>query len=107
MANEVVERHRGNHRRVAECLKFQTAAVRGSLELKDHQLAFAVDAEQIDATFGSSEGTELLRHDEHVIGDRVDPGTQEPLQVCPLQDLLVRKRRSKARPSAHSASSQR
>jgi hypothetical protein len=42
---------------------------------------------------GVSESPELLRHNEHVIGDRIDTGTQEALQVPPLQDLLSREGR--------------
>jgi hypothetical protein len=37
MANQVVERHRGDHRRVAECLEFQVATVQGALELENDQ----------------------------------------------------------------------
>jgi hypothetical protein len=76
VADQVVERHRGDHRRVAERLKFQVADVYGALELEDDQSPFPVDAQRVDAPLGVSEGPELLRHDEHVIGDRVDTSTK-------------------------------
>ena len=60
------------------------------LKLEDDQPTFPVDAQQADASLGVGEGPEFLRHNEHVVGDRVDTGTQETLQVRPLQDPLGR-----------------
>jgi hypothetical protein len=42
---------------------------------------FPVDPEKIHPPPGVGEGSELLCHDQHVVGDRIDARTQEALQV--------------------------
>ncbi len=82
MAYQVIECHRRNHRRVAERLKFQMTAVRRALQFEDDQVPCPVDPERIDPPPGVGEGSELLRHDQHVVellrhdqhvvGDRIE-----------------------------------
>ncbi|MEV4512286.1 hypothetical protein AB0K00_25390 [Dactylosporangium sp. NPDC049525] len=84
---QVVEGHDRDHGRVAQRLQFQVAAVVGAFEFDDHQPAVAVHAQQVDPAPGVGERAELLRHDQHTVDDRVDPGAEQSLQVGTLQDL--------------------
>lgn len=61
-------------------------AIERALELKDNQVPFPVDTEKINTASHISERPELLRHDEHIVDDRVDTRAQETLKIRPLKD---------------------
>ena len=45
----LIERHRGDHRSVADRLKLHVAAVLGAFQFDHDQIRFLVDREQVDA----------------------------------------------------------
>lgn len=98
--DDVPERHRGDHCRVAESLEVHMAAVLGPLEFDDHELPCLVDGEQVDPAARVLPLAELLRDDQQVVAEHVDVIANETLHVGPFVQAKVSERR---RSMAHQA----
>ena len=75
-ADGLLERHRGDHRGVADRLEFHVPAVLGTLQLDDDEVGVLVDAEEVDPPVARVPVAELLGDDQRVGRDDVEPGAE-------------------------------
>lgn len=66
-ADQVVERHGGDHGCIPQSLELHVPSVARSLEFHDDGARLAIDAKQIDSAVRVIECTELLRNDKEVV----------------------------------------
>lgn len=63
-------------------------AVLGSLELNDHDLAFAVQSQKVDTPSAVLPCAELLSNDHHIWVDHLELVTEQALEIAQLVDPL-------------------